>query len=466
MYYHVSYWGFPHDYLWLCTTPPSLIQEEMTKAYDHGVRRYWILNVGDLKPAEADIDCFLQLAWNEPAMAQIDQKTFLERWLEKQFPTAVAPRIAQVMQHYYQLNFIRKPEFMGFNGYDDGVKRTKFNPYAWPANRPFGQNGARVRAWRSMVREETVVARALPSAYRNAYFQLVRYPVEASAAQNDKFLFTDRSFLDAAEHHQAEREADAKQAHTAYNRIQDLTVEYNNLESGKWDGMMSDAPRNREVFKMPITATATDASLPLPASWGHDHTTTPSPPPNFTGFVEQHGTVSINSTHFIRKSDGAAAHWNLLPDLGISGGSIVYGSPGILAHAPAESCLRADPAWLEYEFTTTTSGPATLRIHLLPTFPVDSAQRLRFAIAIDGNTPETLDLAGGGEWQEGNAPTWELNVRRNSAIFTMQFAEFRPGHHTLRLIYEDPGIVFEHLVLSFAGAPPAYPVPPETRPAP
>jgi hypothetical protein len=66
VYYHVSYWGSPHDYLWLCTTPPALLQEELTKAYDHNARKYWILNVGDLKPAEIDIDYFMQLATDEP----------------------------------------------------------------------------------------------------------------------------------------------------------------------------------------------------------------------------------------------------------------------------------------------------------------------------------------------------------------------------------------------------------------
>jgi len=466
MYYHVSYWGFPHDYLWLCTTPPSLIREEMTKAYDHGVRRYWILNVGDLKPAEADIDYFLQLAWNEPAMAQIDQKTFLERWLAEQFPAADAPRIAQVMESYYELNFVRKPEFMGFNGYDDGVKRTDFNPLAWPVDQPFGQNGTRVRAWRSVVREEAAVARTLAPAYRSTYFELVKYPVEAAAAQNEKFLFTDRSFLDANEGHEAERSADAENARAAYDRIQILTAEYNRLEDGKWDGMMSDTPRDRQVFKMPVAAMAADASLALPASWGADRSATVAPTAGTTGFVEEHNTISINAAHFTRKDDGAAAHWRVLPDLGISGASVVYGSPGILADAPPAKSLAADAAWLEYEFTTTTGGPATLTIHLLPTFPVDSEHRLRFAIDLDGQTPETLDLAGLGVWHEGNAPTWESNVRRNSAIVTTQIAELKPGHHTLRLLYEDPGIVFEHLVLTFAGAPPAYPVPPETRLAP
>ena len=71
VYYHVSYWGSPHDYLWLCTTPPALLQEELTKAYDHNARKYWILNVGDGKPAEIDIDYFMQLATDEPKLAKM-----------------------------------------------------------------------------------------------------------------------------------------------------------------------------------------------------------------------------------------------------------------------------------------------------------------------------------------------------------------------------------------------------------
>jgi hypothetical protein len=463
MYYHVSYWGFPHDYLWLCSTPPSLIQEEMTKAYDHGVRRYWILNVGDLKPAEADIDYFLQLAWNEPAMARLDERQFLMDWAAEQFPAAVAPRIASVMERYYQLNFVRKPEFMGFNGYDDGINRTGFNPLAWPGGQAFGQNGTRLSDWNKVVSDEAAIAPTLPPAYRDAYFELVKYPVEAAAAQNAKFLFADRSFLDAVRHYEAERAADAQQSRRAYDRIQVLTAGYNHLEEGKWDGIMSAAPRNREVFTMPATATADDSDKPLPAAWGADRSDTPAPPSGSTGFVEEHNTVSINAMHFVRHNNGGLAQWRLLPQLGISGGSVVYGAPGTLAQAAPAKTLAENAPWLEYAFTTTSDGPATLTLHLLPTFPIDSEHRLRFALSIDDEPPLPLDLAGTGEWQEGNAPAWESNVRRNSAILMAPLPVLKPGRHTLRLLYEDPGVVFEHIVVSFPGAPPAYPVPPETR---
>ena len=64
VYYHISYLGEPHDYLWLNTTPPALMFEEMRKAYDTGAKRYWLLNVGDIKPGELGMKTFLDMAWD------------------------------------------------------------------------------------------------------------------------------------------------------------------------------------------------------------------------------------------------------------------------------------------------------------------------------------------------------------------------------------------------------------------
>jgi hypothetical protein len=428
VYYHVSYWGFPHDYLWLCSTPPALIREEMTKAYDHNARRYWVLNVGDLKPAESDIDYFMQLAWNEPAMAKVDQLAYLTRWSAEQFPPAFAPKIARILARYYQLNFVRKPEFMGFNGYNDSINRTAFNPLAWG-----NQNQTRLAAWQQLSREAQAIAAKLPPAYQSAYFELVGYPVQAAAAMNAKFLFTDRTYLPS---HQPD---DAAQAHAAYDRIQSLTYRYNHLENGKWDGIMSSAPRNRHVFEMP--ATANGADLPLPATWGTGKPGT---------------TLSIPATHFTRKQDGATAAWTPLPELGISGSSIEFGRPGLLANAAPEP----SQPWLEYSVTTENPAPATLAIYLLPTFPLDSDHRLAFGLSIDGAPPVTLDAGASGEWHEDTAPIWAQNVLRNAAVITQPLGPLAPGHHTLRLLYRDPGVIFEHLVIRWPGSAPAYPVPP------
>ena len=521
IYYHVSYWGSPHDYLWLCTTPPVLLQEELTKAYDHGVRKYWILNVGDGKPAEIDIDYFMQLATDEPSMAKMSQRDWLTGWFGQQFPAlaatstagdatpasdsahSLASQLAEVMTRYYALNFIRKPEFMGFNGYNDGVKRTEFNPLAWgetvtaqaPPSRSADvtihntykdtnpdQSWTRAAEWLQLRSAERDIAEAIPPQDASAFFELVGYPVEASSAQNDKFLATDLTYLDAHNHDDAALAADSARAKAAYDTIQTLTAKFNSLEGGKWDGTMSAHPRDRHVFEMPKLATAADVDTPLPASWGagSDACQSAAGPTNSLGFVEQHCTVSINAAHLARSGNGnIVAQWRVLADLGISGASVVFGTPGRISPFGQISTMTSAQGllpikgghspWLEYDFATTTAGPATLALHLLPTFPLDSDHQLRYAVALDDGAPLERDMSGSSAGKAagaGDGPSgadWPQDVLRNSASDTIPLGALAPGKHTLRLLYRDPGVVFEHIVITFPGAPPAYPVPPETK---
>jgi hypothetical protein len=427
-------------------------------------------NVGDLKPAEIDTDYFMQLGSDEPAMAATDESTFLTRWAAEQFPVSAAPAIADIMARYYQLNFIRKPEFMGFNGYNDGINRTAFNPNAWSGTSiegdvPRGQNSTRMAEWTKLRDDTETIATTIPALDADAFFELIGYPVEAAAAMNMKFLQTDRTFLYASLHDSAGMQAATAKAKSAYDTIHQLTAHYNSMEGGKWDGMMSDAPRKRHVFEMPRTALDADATTPLPATWFGgapgllEHDSRGTQPLPLSGFQESLSTVSINAAHFARKQDAAEAQWAVLPDLGISGGSVEFGAPGRLANEAA----KTKTAWLEYDFRTISKGDATLTLHLLPTFPVDSQHRLRFGVSMDGGKVMEQDLSGTGEWKEGNAPSWAGNVLRNSAMVTIPLGSVTSGPHTLRLLYRDPGIVFEHIVLTFPGAPPAYPVPPETR---
>ena len=64
IYYHVDYVGAPRNSKWLNCTPPAHMWEQLDLAYEAGVDRIWILNVGDLKPMEYPITLFLDMAWN------------------------------------------------------------------------------------------------------------------------------------------------------------------------------------------------------------------------------------------------------------------------------------------------------------------------------------------------------------------------------------------------------------------
>ena len=83
VYYHVSYWGRPHDHLWLSTMSPYLIFQQMKLAYDRGIQKMWILNVGDIKPAEYQIELFMDMAWNIEAVASEGVTSHLKHWLER-----------------------------------------------------------------------------------------------------------------------------------------------------------------------------------------------------------------------------------------------------------------------------------------------------------------------------------------------------------------------------------------------
>lgn len=463
LYYHVSYWGDPHDYLWLCSTPPALMREELSKAWDHGVRRMWIVNVGDLKPAEADIDYFLGTAWDEPAMSRLSQREYLAKWSGKQFPERYAAPIADLLDGYYRLSFVRKPEFMGFNQNGGPIERTAFNPLAWG-----DQNRQRMRAWQRLSTQAAALGKRLPADYRDAYFELVAYPIEAAAAQNEKFLWNDRSYLDAAQGRKGAERSNAARAREAYNRIQDLTRRYDSLAGGKWDGIMSSHPRNLPVFDMP--ASAEDEGYPpaLPKTWGGS-AAAGGQHSRGTGFGEESRTVSIDAAHFESEHDAGRGDWQVRPELGPPGGSVFFGEPGSTRQAAwvgAENedrtrSMSAAP-WIEYDFTTVSEGDALLSLYLLPTHPLDSAHRLRYAVALDDRAPVVFDASGVGGKGSSVTP-WRSNVLRNSEIQTLDLGRLPPGKHRLRLIYGDPGVIFEHIVVTFPGAPPAYPFPPELR---
>jgi hypothetical protein len=414
-----------------------------------------VLNVGDLKPAEADIDYFLGLAWDEPKNAAESQHEFLLRWATEQFGSDVAGSIANVWEKAYELNFVRKPEFMGFNGYDDAVERTAFNPLAW------GDEGKeRMAVWKDLADRSAGIATHVQADALPAYFELVGYPVEAAAAQNAKFLWLDRQTVDLQRGDAAASAVDFKESVEAYDRVQQLTAIYNGLEHGKWNGMMSAHPRDRHVFDPPKMVTTIAA---LPDSWKPGVAVASTTGKGATEFREVNGTVSINATHFANAGGEGQERWRVLPELGISGGSVVFGLPGREHGASWLSDGKPDtmaPA-LEYRFVTTTDDNATLRVYLLPTFPVDSSVGLRYAVQIDDRPVVVLD-ASGAEQHRSGMTTWESNVLSNAAVQTVALGSLKPGMHSLRFIYGDPGIVVQHLTVTFPQAAPGYPVPPET----
>ena len=186
IYYHVSYWGRPHDYLWLGTFSPYLLYQQMSEAYRHGIRKMWVLNVGDIKPAEYQTELFLDMAWDMDGVSEQGPREHLHKFLVREFGTREADRLLPVMDEHYRLAFIRKPEFLG-NTRTEERDRQRWNTVS---DLPWSDDyvAGRLAAYRGLSDTVEVVGREIPAGRRDEYFQLVKYPVQAAAQMNRKML--------------------------------------------------------------------------------------------------------------------------------------------------------------------------------------------------------------------------------------------------------------------------------------
>lgn len=217
IYYHVSYWGRPHDYLWLSTTNPALVYTQMKLAFEKGAREMWILNVGDIKPAEYQIELFLDMAWNIHSIENNEKglSKHMFDWMEREFGKAYAKELVEVMNEYYRLAYIRKPEFMG------NTRTEERDPiYRVIKDLPWDEAEIRTRLSDYALIEEQVkqISADISENKRSNWFQLIEYPVRGASEMNKKHLYAQ-----LARHGLEEWEKSDK----AFQKIIDLTGKYN-----------------------------------------------------------------------------------------------------------------------------------------------------------------------------------------------------------------------------------------------
>ncbi|KEO71775.1 hypothetical protein EL17_21575 [Anditalea andensis] len=247
VYYHTSYWGRPHDYLWLNTTHPSLIRYEMIKAYERGSRALWVLNVGDIKPHEYSIQLFLDMAYSADAfMESKSTKVHFTGWHHSIFGSIQGQKFSDAMWEYYKLAFERKPEFMGWSQTEPTrpVQNTGYNHMG-------RGDEAQKRLNAYEVIEHMVSGLKIPENLFPAYYQLIYYPIRAASLINKKFIYRDKAFL-ASETNKLAALNYKEKSHQAYHDIVEETRYFNQeLLDGKWENMMDMAPRKLPVFEDP-----------------------------------------------------------------------------------------------------------------------------------------------------------------------------------------------------------------------
>ncbi len=230
VYYHLSYWGVPRSYLWLCTTPPGMTRVEMMKAWDFDARRMWLVNVGDLKPHEIGAEFFLRLARDPESFRDFDQRAYLAEWAARDFGPEHATAIADLLEDYYRLNIVTRPEqlnrdrsgfdFVGKNGHGD-------------------QAAARLKSFAALTAAANALYAQLPAEQQTAFYELVLFPIRASDLTNQKVLLAERSRLWAQQGRAAAKQI-AAQAQAADDAIRTEIAFYNRENAnGKWNYMFN-----------------------------------------------------------------------------------------------------------------------------------------------------------------------------------------------------------------------------------
>jgi hypothetical protein len=539
IYYHFDYVGDPRNYKWINTVPITKVWEQMNLAQEYGADRIWIVNVGDLKPMEFPIEFFLTFA-RDPKRWGKDQLTeFTHMWAEREFGPTYAPQIADMMSKYTKYLGRRKPELLEPDTYN-------------LANREADDI---LKDYQALAAEAGDIYNKLPQEYRDAFYELILYPVKASETVAELYITVGKNRL-YAKQGRISTNALAQEARELFQRDAQLSSEYNHiLASGKWDHMMDQThlgyfywqeppvnampavtevqpltgPRMAIAVEGPTGVQSTPPWQPaLPAFdifnrqsryldvfnrgdipftyqtstsapwivvepsegtvkdearlWVHIdwskapegdnsgivtvaqtngptqkirvrafHPATPEPA-SLSGFVEANGYVSMEAEHFSRNVPAEQAHWDKIPDFGVTLSGMT------LFPVTVQSILPPQKApCLEYKMFLFDQGDMNIQAILAPTQNFVPGRGLRFAISFDDQAPLVIDALAHNSTEDW-ATTVEDGVRKVSATLHTD----SPGYHTLKFWMVDPGVVLEKLVVSQGKLSPSYLGPPES----
>ncbi len=422
IYYHLSYWGRPHDYLWLTTTQPGLIYNEMKAAYDHNVRKMWLVNVHDPKVAGYDLELFLDMAWNINSVKANTINEHYQAWLCRQFGEEVGNKLFPAMQEFYKLCGERRPEFMGWSQvevdkklYDRGltpVRNSEFSTTAFG-----GELDRYLERYAAIVSQVKQMAAEVRRELKDAYFAAIEYPVLAADAHARKILWAQkaRSFANGSTRedmfvNNAKIYHAVAQSQSAYQEIRELTTYYNDkMANGKWQRSMNMRPRDLPVFAAPSVPTLLDDSQVK--EWLQKPYDTQAHP------LQSEGVIAKNACDYQKATEGVET----VQMLGHSMNAVVLPKDGTL----------------EYAFETAKEGDAVLRVALIPTQPNDKGD-LRFSVSVDGAEPTVFSLK-----EPFRSERWKTNVLRGQAVRELKLAGLKAGKHSLEIKALDNHIVID-----------------------
>lgn len=426
LYYHVDYVGAPRNSKMLNVTPVQNPWEQLTLAYENGIDRLWILNVGDLKPMEYPISQFMDMAWN-PHKYDVNNITRHTRdWCAQQFGESQADEAARILNLTCKYNGRCTPEMLDKNTYsmENGEWQEVVNQY--------------LQLEADALRQYN----CLPASYHDAYRQIILFPIELMSNLHQMYFAQ-------AQNHALYKQGNPKanvwadECERLFKRDSLICDYYNHkMAGGKWNGMMT---QKHIGYK----------------SWNDDFEKDTCPElfrvTSKDGVIisENNGVVEIEAPYYSSKTDAAEAKWTEIPFMGKSVSAITL--------MPYTKSVKG--ASITYKFKMQVSktsdgkafnGKQKVRIHVITKSTLDYLNKggLTYGVSLDGASPVEVNFNKDLNEKPENIyniyyPT--IATRIVDKVIELELPDSSDGIHTLTLTPNDPAIVFEKIVIDGRG---------------
>ena len=428
LYYHVDYVGAPRNSKMLNVTPVQNPWEQLTLAYENGIDRLWILNVGDLKPMEYPISQFMDMAWN-PRKYDVNNITRHTRdWCTQQFGESQADEAARLLNLICKYNGRCTPEMLDKNTYslENGEWQEVVNQY--------------LKIEADALRQYN----SLPAAYHDAYRQIILFPIEVMSNLHQMYF---AQAMNNQLYEQGNPKANiwADECENHFKRDSLICDEYNHkMSGGKWNGMMT---------QKHIGYTSWNDAFEKDTCPKLFRVSTAS---NETVIAGNDGVVEIEAPYYSSKTDAAEAKWTEIPFMGKSVSAMTL--------MPYTKSVKG--ASISYKFKMkagkSSDGKAAkgnvqkVRIHVITKSTLDYLNKggLTYGVSIDGATPVEVNFNKDLNEKPENIyniyyPT--IATRIVDQVIELELPATADGIHTLTLTPNDPAIVFEKIVIDGRG---------------
>ncbi|MEZ4901975.1 MAG: glycosyl hydrolase 115 family protein [Spirosomataceae bacterium] len=438
IYYHFDYVGGPRNYKWVNTNPLPRIWEQMHLAYQYNARQIWVVNVGDLKPMEFPISFFLDYAWN-PEKWTLDQlPSYSKTWAKATFGPKYADKIASYLEKYAKYNARIKPELLNANTYSLEGPNSEWQRV--------------VSEYNTLAKDAKSTYESMAPKYKDAYYQLILYPILACANLNEMY-YAHAKNQQAAKAKLMSTNTWADKVEVLFKRDQELSDYFNKLlAGGKWNHFADQThigytywqqpPQNTmpKVIRLePEESTTVETIVAQPLDRTHYSG-------DFKGFVENEGYVSMEADHYTRAINKDNVEWKVIPDIGRTGNGITIFPVNISSIELTDNSPR-----LEYDMFLSKEGEVNIKLICSPTLEFNGNKGLRLAVSVDSERPKIIDMHTDRSERE-----WNKTVAQNAKILTMRHQVKGIGKHTLKIWAIDPAVVLQKIVVDLGGEKKTY----------